>query len=114
MSETSEPIKLKGKVNALNRYRKFLEISSAIMKQPFTKLEIKLLDELYHAGGILTTETRRQIRDNMKISPENLNNYIRVLRKKKILIDDSINPLFIIKIPESETMIINIELTVVI
>jgi chaperonin cofactor prefoldin len=114
MSESIGAIKINSRVQALERYKKYLEVSSVFMKNPLTKLEIKFMDELFNnSGGIITTESRKTVRENLNISAEQLNNYIRGLRKKGVIIDDNISPHFLIDIPESETFSISVNCKVV-
>lgn len=116
MSETntSETFTLNSKVTALDRYKKYLQIVSLLMKKPLTDLEITILDEFYHASyGVITTESRRTVRENVNLSSENLNNYILKLRKRKVIIDDRINPNLLIAIPETETFDIHLKLAII-
>lgn len=115
MTDTIElqSIKIKSKVKATDRYKKFLQISSLFLTVPITRVEIDVLDEFYNiSGGKLTTEDRRRVRETLDMSAEQLNNYIRTLRKKRIIIDDEINPKLMIDIPESVVFSLQIDLSV--
>jgi poly-beta-hydroxyalkanoate depolymerase len=104
MTETLEsikPIVLTSKVKATERYRVFLQVASLFMKNPLTPVEISIIDEFYHAeSGLITTGSRKTVRENLNISAGQLNNYIRELRIKKIIIEDSLNPRVLQPLPE--------------
>lgn len=76
-----------------------------------SKKEMEILEQMFFVkGDILSYDSRLQIRDNLKITEENLNNYVCSLRKKKIIIKDSeknnlINPNFIPKIENGKVKI---------
>jgi hypothetical protein len=113
--EAIKPLTIISKVKATERYKKYLQIISLFMTKPLTSVEIDVLDELYHtSNGVLTTESRKTIRENINMSPENLNNYIRGLRKKNVIIDETINSRFLITIPPDELFNINLELKVIV
>lgn len=116
MSETEiPPVTLSSKVKATERYKKVLQVVSLFLKEPITPVEISIIDEFYHAeSGLITTESRKTVRQNLNMSAEQLNNYIRVLRKtKKLIIKDSLHPIFLQTLPEGDTMTIIINLQVV-
>lgn len=117
MSDTEiaiQPINISSKVKATERYKKFLQVASLFLKEPITPVEVSIIDELYHAeSGLVTTESRKTVRDNLNTSAEQLNNYIRSLRKKKLIKDDSIHPLFLQILPEGDFMVISIKLEVI-
>lgn len=114
MPETNSPsfLRIAARVKATSRYRKFLEVSSVFLTNPFTKVEMDLLDELYHQGGQITTDSRKTIRDNLDVSPEQLNNYIRALRKKGVIHDDVIVPALMCQIPAQSPFNIVVQLQV--
>lgn len=106
-------INLNSIVKAQERYKKFLQIASLFMKTPLTPVEISIMDEFYHIEqGAITTESRKVARENLNMSAENLNNYIRVLRKKNIIIDNSIRSSFLQPLAIGDTMLITIALKV--
>jgi hypothetical protein len=108
------PISLKSKVKATDRYRKYLEVLSLFLREPITDVEMQIIDEFYHAeSGAITTSSRKTVRENMDVSAEHLNNYIRRLRLKKLMTKDSLIPMLLQPIPEGETMKIHINLAVI-
>ena len=110
------PINLSSTVQAQERYKKFLQIVSLFLKEPLTPVEISIIDEFYHAeAGNITTNSRRQVRENLNMSAAQLNNYIRVLRNnKKVIAKNSLISPFLQPIPEGENMFIAIKLKVTI
>lgn len=109
-----KPLIIKGKVKATDRYRKYLEVISLFLKRPLTKQEIDVLDEFYTVNlGEITTESRKEVRENLNISSENLNNYIRILRKDGYINGNLVHPVFHIGIPESDNFNIDVRLQVV-
>lgn len=126
MSKTTDnesithPINLRSTVKATERYRTYLRIASLFLKKPLTSMEMDIMDEFYHQkSGIIDTESRKAVREVLGISPEHLNNYIRALRKKNIIIDQpgtdtiSLHPSFLQPMPEDKIMNISINLQVV-
>lgn len=109
------PITISSKVKATERYKKFLQVASLFLKEPMTPVEVSIIDEFYHAeAGLITTQSRKTVRDNLKMTPEQLNNYIGVLRKKKkLIVGNSLHPLFLQPMPEGDIMGIAIKLEVV-
>lgn len=107
------PITIKPKVHATKRYETFLKISSLFLAKPLTKVEVNILDELYFTGGELNSDVRKLIKDALDMSAEQLNNYIKVLRAKKVIVGDRINPSLMISIPEEDHFMVEIDMRVV-
>jgi hypothetical protein len=61
---------------------------SSIMAASLSEKEIQLLDLLYRKGGILTTQVRKEIREELKMSSEFMNNYVMRIRNKKIIVGE--------------------------
>jgi arginyl-tRNA synthetase len=63
---------------------------AVLKKSTKTDVEMQIIDEFYHAeSGAITTSSRKTVRENMDVSAEHLNNYIRRLRLKKLMTKDS-------------------------
>lgn len=106
-------VNIRPKIKATDRYKAFLQISSLFLTTPLTRMEIDILDELYSShGGDLTTEARRQIREALDLSPELVNNYVRSLRKKKVITGDQINPQLMIHLSDEPVFEIHVGLTI--
>lgn len=98
---SAEPLTLTVKIKPENRYRKYLEITSLFLDKRLSPLQIDILDELYQfSKGELTTESRRHVRESLNKSQEQINNYILKMRKRKLIIDDNVNPKLLVPIPE--------------
>lgn len=111
---TDQCITIKPKIKATNRYRYYLQITSLFLQTPITPLEVDILDELYSCfDSEVTTDARKQIQSKFNKSPDLVNNYIRKMRLKKLLIGDAINPKLIIPIPNESMFPINIEMHIV-
>lgn len=115
MGTPTSQIALKSKVKATERYKKYLQILSLFLHKPLTGVEIDILDEFYHVeSGAITSSSRKTVRENLNVSAEHLNNYIKRLRAKGVIKEDSLIPMLLQPIPEGETMQIHITLGVII
>lgn len=113
------PINIKKKIFPEERYRYFLKIVSAINSVGLSDLEIEILDLIFIQGGEINSVVRQKICDTIEsktssskivksISIHNLNNYIVKLRKKKMIIGDSLHPSIMIVIPEEHNFLIGL------
>lgn len=73
-----------------------------------TRQQSKVLEALFFIDGdLLSTDNRKILQEKLKMSEYNLNNYILLLRRKKIIIETSegitqIHPSFIPKIEDGK------------
>lgn len=74
-----------------NRFKKMLQIVSTLFGG-LPEKEQDIICALHRKGGELTTIVRKEIRSELDISEDYLNNYIKKLRNKKVLIEDTLNP----------------------
>lgn len=111
--QPAKPISLKSKVKATERYRRYLQVLSLFLHKPLTPVEMDIIDEFYHTeSGAITSSSRKIVRENLNVSAEHLNNYIKRLRIKGIIKEDSLIPMLLQPIPEGDNMQININLAV--
>ena len=88
-------VALKSKIRATDRYRKYLKIVSVFLLKPLTNTEIDIIENLFLLSeGILTSEVRSKICDELNISSNQLNNYIRQLRIKNVIVENELNSIF--------------------
>lgn len=83
-------IKLSLSTSNNDRYRKALSILSSILPEHLTEKDINIICLIYQMEGKreLTTAKRKSIREVLGISEQDLNNYVRQLKRKKVLVED--------------------------
>lgn len=81
------------KIERNKRYNLLVELISTIMKDNYlTPKEIKVVAKICELDKrTLTTENRKTIAEELGISIFDLNNYIKTLRKKYILKENTLN-----------------------
>ena len=104
-------MKLKRVVNRDNFYKEYYTALNGVLK--LSKLELEILSQLsnYKNRGedILDKAVRKEIAMKLGITTFNLNNYIGILKDKKMIIiinnKADINPSVYIEIPEDKYLI---------
>jgi hypothetical protein len=74
--------KLIHRVPAANRYKTFLQLTSALYGMNLSEREIEVMDAIFWAGGKLDAESRERVAKALGITEFNLNNYIWKLKKE--------------------------------
>ncbi len=87
-TRTPTPVVFNARKSHKAFYRTFLNIVSAVAEIKLSEQEIDIMDECFNLGGKFDTDTRKDVVTNLKVSPSNLNNYIKKLKDKGYL-DDS-------------------------
>lgn len=72
-------------------YKNYLHLLNAVLPAPLTETEIDILIHIYFSGKILTSGLRKKIRDTLSISEKNLNNFVSKLKKKSVIVGNTIN-----------------------
>lgn len=88
------------KVKEQNFYISYLQILNGILKLTKTELsvlaqfmEIKnsLITTKLYAYTTFSTENRKYVQDRLNITQHNLNNFIKSLKEKKMIVNEDIN-----------------------
>lgn len=105
------------KVTEDNFYSSYLQILNGILKLTRTeisvlslfmdikdKLDSSTLSEDMKNGLLLSTENRKYVQDRLNITEHNLNNYVKILKDKKMIVDGTINKRIFIKKNNGQTI----------
>ncbi len=104
------------KVKDSTYYQSYLQILNGILKLTRTEilvlaqfmdlknsLDSSILSDSLKKKLLLSSENRKYIQETLDISEQNLNNYIKILKDKKMIIDGELNPkIYINKIDGQE------------
>lgn len=91
-------------------YKHYLQILNGILKLTRTeqsvlaqfmdikdKLDRTDLSDKLKASVLFGSDSRKTVQENLNMTEHNLNNYIKMLRDKQMIIGDTINPKIFIK-----------------
>lgn len=74
------------KVKPVSRYRTYLVIMSAVLGKPLTENNLEILERIYNYGkGVLTTDVRKMIANELGYSKFDMGNYVFRLKAQGFL-----------------------------
>jgi hypothetical protein len=89
------------------RMKRMLIVLCSLVAEGVADKEIDILVELNKHNGKLTTESRREICKALDITSDYLNNYVKRMRKKKVIIGDDIHKsLKLVALPDDQYQLI--------